>query len=103
MAQLRCLCENHLSNVCCPNTMEGDLRSSYGYKDRSVWECSECGRLAIDIEDDDGLSIVKWYKPENGEVGNLFNVGTGEEFITWLKRIWIFHKEEFKMFENGDL
>jgi len=101
MASLRCNCGNRLSNTVCPNTMEGDLRGCYEYKDRNVWECPKCGRLAIDVKDIDGLTIVKWYLPENGEVGNLFDVGSGEELIEHLKHLWKFHKEEFKHIEEG--
>lgn len=38
---------------------------------RHVWECSECGRIAID-NPSDGLGRVKWYTPENGKSGELF-------------------------------
>lgn len=100
MANLGCLCGNRLSNVCCPNELEGDLRSTYGYVDRRVWECPECGRLAIDVKDDQGLTIVKWYMPENGKAGNLFEVGTTDEFVKHLKHFIYWHKEDIeKLFD----
>ena len=101
MAHLKCNCGERLSNVCCPNVLEGDLRGSYEYEDRNVWECPYCGRLAIDIKDEKGLTIVKWYKPEDGKVGNLFNIGTGDQLIDHLKYLWRFHKEEFLKIEEG--
>ncbi len=103
MASLRCNCGNGLSNIMCPNTLEGDIRGSYEYKDRSVWECPNCGRLAIDVKDDDGLTIVKWYVPEDGKVGNLFDVGTSKEFEDYLKREIEPHMEtalKLKMFDR---
>ena len=101
MAKLGCLCGNSISNSLFPNTIEGNLRGTWEYKDRDVWECPECGRLAIDIKDEKGLTIVKWYKPENGEVGNLFAIGTGKELIEELKWIYRWYKEEFKQIEEG--
>ena len=104
MAHLLCNCGDRLSNTLCPNTLEGDLRGSYEYKDRSVWECHKCGRLAIDVKDEDGLTIVKWYIPENGEVGNLFGVGTRNEFEDYLKLEIEPHMEsvlKLKMFDRN--
>ncbi len=105
MAQLGCPCGNRLSNCLVPNTLEGSLKGSYEYKDRDVWECPDCGRLAIDIDDPDypECHIIKWYLPENGKCGDLFNVGNGEQFIKYLKNLWRFHKKEFLQIEIGDL
>lgn len=103
MARMTCNCGNVLSNVGCPNTMEGEIKGIYEYKERDVWECYQCGRLWIDIDDPEvkGCHISKSYIPENGEVGNLFDIGSGEDLIKWLKNIWIFHEEEFKKIEEG--
>lgn len=96
MARLDCVCGNLLSNVCFPNELEGNLRSTYGYKDRSVWECPECGRLAIDLKDMQGYTIVKWYDPEDGKVGNLFEVGTADDFLNHLKHFIKWHKKDIE-------
>jgi hypothetical protein len=101
MAQLRCICNERLSNSLFPNCLEGEIKGTYEYKDRSVWECPHCGRLAIDVKDDEDLTIIKWYVPEDGKVGNLFDIGTGEQLIKHLKNLWAFHKEEFKKIEEG--
>jgi hypothetical protein len=78
MAHIRCPCGNRLSNVCFPNTLEGQIKGIYEYKERDVWECADCGRLAIDIKDEVGLTEVKWYIPEDGIPGDLFDIGTGK-------------------------
>lgn len=96
MARLGCPCGNSLSNVCCPNELEGDLRSTYGYEDRDVWECPECGRLAIDVQDENGLTVVKWYIPEDGKVGDLFQVGSSEDFLKYLKHFINWYKEDIE-------
>lgn len=96
MAKLGCLCGATLSNSLFPNEVEGDLTSSYGYKSRDVWECLECGRLAIDVLDDKGLTKVKWYNPDDGKVGNLFEVGTGEDLIKYLEDFWRWHQDDLK-------
>ena len=95
MARLQCLCGNHLSNVCCPNYLEGEIKGAYEYEHRNVWECIECGRLSIDIKDAEGLTIVKWYKPEDGTSGKLFNVSTASKFLEYLEKIWKIHGEDF--------
>lgn len=101
MAKLLCECGVCLSNSMVPNLMEGHLRGIYEYKDRDVWECKNCGRLAIDVLDEKGLTKVKWYKPEDEQVGNLFDIGSGEELIQHLKDLWILNKKEFLMIETG--
>lgn len=83
MAKLNCICGAQLSNVMCPNQTEGlllrdidmefdDRLSCCDISDigRAVWECYACGRLAFNHPDKDG-NRVKWYKPEDGEPGNL--------------------------------
>ena len=83
MGKLNCICGNRLSNVQSPNEVEGILIKDYdldweGEKDliqvlelgREVWECNECGRLAISYPDMNDRKM-KWYKPENGEPGHL--------------------------------
>lgn len=86
MAKLKCLCGDELSNTMQPNDIEGTLLADYDIDNiesfeediimgidvwgRSVWECKECGRLAINHPKRDS-NTVKWYKPENGEPGKL--------------------------------
>lgn len=103
MAHMRCNCGNSLSNTIVPNTMEGDIKGSYEYEYRNVWECYQCGRLHINIDDPEikGCHISKSYLPEDGSPGNLFDFGSGEQLIKWLKRMWSFHKDEFKKIEDG--
>lgn len=88
MAHLQCNCGNRLSNVGCPNCLEGELKGIYEYKERDVWECSECGRLAVDVKDEKGLTIVKWYLPEDGKPGELFNIGNSKQYEEYLKELW---------------
>ncbi len=96
MAKLGCPCGNSLSNVCFPNTLEGEIKGIYEYVSRNVWECAECGRLAIDMEDEQGVTICKWYNPEDGTPGELFAIGSEKEFVEHLRMFWIFHEEDLK-------
>lgn len=98
MAHLRCECGKRLSNVCVPNNLEGEICGLFEYKKRYVWECCECGRLFIDVDDLEikGCSIQKIYVPEDGKVGNLFDVGDGEQFFKYLECFWISHAEDLK-------
>lgn len=88
MAQLICLCGNQLSNCSCPNQVEGvlikdqdmefeDNRNCVQIADlgRSVWECDQCGRLAINHPAKNS-NEVKWYKPENAKPGHLMRFDT---------------------------
>ena len=79
VAKLECLCGNLLSNVACPNEIEGylltdmdvDVNKIDPIEDgRSVWECDECGRLAFSHPGRQDCS-VKWYRPEDGQPGGL--------------------------------
>jgi len=83
MGKLRCKCGNILSNVASPNEVEGylikdqdlefeGLRDSSDIMDigRLVWECNECGRLAVSYPGKDDAT-VKWYVPEDGIPGGL--------------------------------
>ena len=88
MAHMTCECGNRLSNVCCPNCLEGEIKGAYEYEHRNVWECSQCGRLAIDVKDSQGLTEVKWYKPEDEKPGELFNVATSSQFLSYLENLW---------------
>jgi hypothetical protein len=105
MAHMGCKCGNRLSNVGFPNEMEGEIKGIYEYQARDVWECAECGRLWIDIDDPEvkGCHISKSYLPEDGNPGELFEVGNGEQLIKYLKEMWMFHKEEFLKIEIGEL
>lgn len=82
MAKLNCPCGNQLSNIRSPNDYIGWLLSdislesedmwdctTVSQKSRDVWECDECGRIAIGNH---GNNNMKWYKPEDGQPGNLF-------------------------------
>ncbi len=104
MANMKCECGNRMSNVCCPNTLEGEIKGIYEYKSRNVWECEQCGRLYIDIDDPEvkGCHISKCYIPEDGIKGDLFDVGSGEDLINHLKKEWRFHKKEFLKIEAGE-
>jgi hypothetical protein len=89
MAKLRCECGELLSNSLFPNHVEGEIRGSYEYKERDVWECDECGRLAIDVIGKDGLEEVKWYVPSDGKPGNLFGVANAKQYEEHLKKLWL--------------
>lgn len=85
MGKLRCLCGNQISDVLCPSPNTGllirdrDMEAADG-KDivglleigRDVWECHECGRIAVMRPDGDCDAPAKWYKPEDGSPGKLF-------------------------------
>ncbi len=103
MASMKCECGNSLSNTCCPNTLEGEIKGIYEYESRDVWECSSCGRLHIGIDDPEvkGCHITKSYIPEDGIAQGLFSVGNGEQFIKYLKNLWIFNKDTFRKIEEG--
>ena len=95
---MKCKCGNTMSNTMCPNTLEGDLKGSYEYKDRNVWECDQCGRLHIDIDDPDvkGCHITKSYIPEDGKVGNLFDIGYAEQYEKYIRKLWSWNKDAFQ-------
>jgi hypothetical protein len=95
MASIRCICGHSLSNTCCPNLLEGEIKGIYEYDSRSVWECIDCGRLAIDVKDSRGLTVVKWYKPEDEKPGELFNIGNSDQFLKYLKDLWRDHGTDF--------
>ncbi len=102
MARLGCLCGNTVSNVCCPNKTEGEIKGLYEYEYRNVWQCFECGNLAVDIKDNDGLTRVKWYVPDDGKSGDLFDIGSAEQFIDYLKKQWSQYKDSFKQLEADE-
>jgi len=85
MSKLNCTCGNQLSSVMWPNDHIGTLVTQWQIdaleerremsvreiaKGRAIWECSECGRLAID-HPKAGDRTVKWYSPDAGKVGDL--------------------------------
>ena len=85
MAKIKCVCGNVLSNTLFPNEIEGMLLTSEDLefidsKDcieideigRDVWECDQCGRLAINFPDRRS-NTVKWYRPEDREPGGLMS------------------------------
>ena len=83
MARLQCSCGNELSNVISPSSyngwlvsdiqldsIEGDVDSTYFIREgRDVWECDQCGKIAIGNNKD---NKVKWYLPEDRKSGKLF-------------------------------
>lgn len=76
MGSFKCICGNIISDVCEPDEKLGFLYNSWDENlsedcdSRSVWECNECGTLAL--EDPLGTNRIKFYIPENKEIGNLF-------------------------------
>lgn len=88
MASLECLCGSILSNGQTPSDTVGslvtgnDLEGFYGAEEvdeclsllrqsRDVWECHQCGRLAVAVPEQKDPCAVKWYHPENGKPGAL--------------------------------
>lgn len=98
MAQLKCKCLNLLSNVSCPNLIEGEIKGIYEYKSKNVWECLQCGRLWIDVDDPElkGCHISKSYMPEDSKPGELFNVGDSKQFYNYLEKLWCIHEDDLK-------
>ncbi len=75
MGKLGCPCGHTLSNTGCPNDIEGLIFNLYQEdmdidSGRDVWECKECGRLAVSYPTINDCK-VKWYIPENGEPGDI--------------------------------
>ena len=105
MAHMTCKCNVSLSNTLVPNLLEGEIKGIYEYENKNVWECRNCGRLCIDIPDPncENCHISKSYVPEDGQIGELFNIGTGEQLIKHLKYLWAFHKKEFLLIEADQL
>ena len=105
MAQMNCNCGNRMSTVIFPNYIEGEIKGIFEYKTRSVWQCGFCGRLWIDVDDPEvkGCHISKSYLPEDGKSGDLFEIGKSEEYIKYLKDLWILNKNEFLKIEIGEL
>ena len=83
MSRIKCKCGAVLSNCSCPSRWVGWLYSdeerdtyfeTYPAEvfdvSREVWECAQCGRLAISTKQPD-MSVI-WYSPDDGAVANLF-------------------------------
>lgn len=88
MGQLACLCGHRMSNCSDINEYCGTIAPDYlvdyawdemaepdryevvADKARDVWECPECGRLAIQYMP--GENRYKYYKPEDDKPGHLF-------------------------------
>ena len=78
MSKLNCPCGWQISNVGSPNDWTGvivnDHQRDEHFEDRledfdmslkGIWECTQCGRLAID-RTASGREVV-WFKPVTGE------------------------------------
>lgn len=80
MGKVYCPCGNVISDVMCPNVCKGTLIGdceldkledhptnhvweSVSEAGREVWECYECGRIAID-HPEDGSNKLRWYKAD---------------------------------------
>lgn len=86
MSKVNCPCGTQLSDVGypCPNkaalvtdvvfdeaeTRERTVSSDVVLDSRDVWECYECGRLAID-HPESGSNRIKWYVPADGIRGDV--------------------------------
>jgi hypothetical protein len=84
MAHMLCVCGARLGNVSFPGDGQGFLLSmkqadklegaDFEIVNRiakEVWECDECGRLAIFPMNSDE---PKWYSPDDSRPGRLFAV-----------------------------
>lgn len=100
MAQLQCECGIRLSNCLYPNILQGTITGDFSFRNRDIWECHKCGRLAIDVKDDDGQVYVKWYLPEDGEIGNLFSITDSSTVITELKESIKIFNDKLKLYED---
>jgi hypothetical protein len=83
MAKLNCPCGYQMSNVMSPCPYNGYLITDRQLetfhdepdglsiaiidKGRDIWECPECGRMAI-VKDD---NHYKWYSPDDGNPANF--------------------------------
>ncbi len=85
MARLRCPCGSDLWNGQSPSPVMGHLFGDLDWegviepvtidgfslacdpRDRSVWECDDCGRLAITMPD----RAVRWYAPASGKAEHV--------------------------------
>ena len=86
MSKLNCHCGNQISNVVFPSEYTGLIISSKAeddfeevtsltmddirYGGRDIWECPECGRLAVNYPKINS-NTVKWYKPEDNIKGDI--------------------------------
>jgi surface antigen len=88
MSKVNCPCGTQISDVGypCPNKAalftdvafdQAEISDSHRFvvsdvilDSRDVWECYECGRLAIDYPEA-GSNSLKWYVPENGIKGDV--------------------------------
>lgn len=85
MSKINCPCGNQLSDVCYPYKHKGTILSETEVDSlenvgivskrpkfvdnaieiilngKEIWECPECGRLAVVMEDD----YIQWYLPTN--------------------------------------
>lgn len=94
MAHLKCECEHYMNNTVFPNQIEGRIRGDYDFNERIVWECPFCGRLQIDVKDQEGTTVQKSYIPEDGVMGHLFGIDSrDEELIKYVKKLLFRYKE----------
>lgn len=91
MGKLGCPCGNVISSVSYPNECIGTVvtQTEYDMKSgktdfdlvdngRDVWECRECGRLAVSYPGRTD-NTVKWYSPDDGKPGHLMRYDDGSE------------------------
>lgn len=98
MGHMKCICNASLSNSCFPNTMEGEIKGVYEYESRDVWQCHQCGRLWVDVDDPEikGCHISKSYMPEDESFEHLFKIGSSQSFVKYLEKFWTLHEEDLK-------
>jgi len=80
--------------------MEGTIKGLYEYLEKDVWECPTCGRLAIDLKNEEGESIIKWYRPEDKEPGFIFDISNARTCIFELKKSIERLQKKLKEFED---
>ncbi len=87
MSKLNCKCGWQISSVGYPsveigvivtqNEEDASTDSASTLRDgREIWECSRCGRLAIEFPR--GSRQVKWYAPEDGQPGHIMRPSEGK-------------------------
>jgi len=92
MGWVRCPCGTQISDVTWPCTSKGSLVTEVAFDEnetlertvksdvildsRDVWECYECGCIAIDHRES-GSNKIKWYAPMDGVKGDVMKAANG--------------------------